>query len=710
MGEKIGRATSRSRRREGAKKESEATFLRAMLTARLAMLLLSCFYPQVSSEYAKLLQKYKGDVAKCAAFEALMQRATTVSERQTIFEFHVRERPVAQVVFPSCKSLDALASLFHRLKTVHAGPELPVLDHMLVALFRGARLEPVSAATLEDELAIPVWRLKLHGKAAFEAEQEGEEKKEDVEVAPGGGSSLVDVLTLIRLFPAYYRQQQQAQGQKLCADFTFQPKASKRIACLLQVAQLQGANFPAWLSASLARQVRLDTDASLVTDADDENLSAYWMHVLRQLGSKHGLADADRARIDKRLAVHSCKRFLLREVKECVLQYQVPMYPDAPRPFLEVDDAAAYCAFSEPVAAGAGGAAVGAFVDPQSGRAKQRARVLTSKKEIDAAYDRNYHENGAYLRPLHMTGGQIVLWHDAGPTAAQMVRDHLERAYPNETPAQLDSHMHLLQDQQPVTVCEFGAANVRATCDAIREQLRRAPPLLETKTTTVPAAYFMQDLVRTWLPLQQAAAEADGGVSGIFAARALQGIAAFGKADRANYTNEIDFCLAVAEGTLPEVALAPALLEFPLAPVALNNVPGLSDRLEAMHQTCARYLSDSTHPPLLLGSASEFITTPVALAQAASAASSSSSSSSSASSASKALALGECPIGLEVMVEPVSIVPCGHSFCNPHLKPVLASGRTTCPMCNTPVASTVVNYALRDVLAALGGGGAAAAP
>jgi len=653
----------------------------------------------ISSEYSKLLLKYKHDMPKLKAFESMMQRATTVSERDTIMEARNGVKPIAYVSFPTCTNLDALAAVFHRLRTMHTAPDTKELDHMIIELFRGATLRPKPQ---HRDFTVPVWRV-----SAFASSSSSPSSLSSV--ASSSSKEPIDVITLLRLFPAYLRVEQERLQQTVSPDFTLQIKTAKRLACVLLVAQLQGANFPAWLTSGLVRQVHLD--ASLTSDREDENLTGYWMHVLRQLGSERGLAPADLERINKRLQVQALKRFLAKENIARSLHYQVPMYPGT-LPFMDVDDPAAYLVFCAPngaadalAASAAAASASGAssfgegemtYVDPVSGKHEQRARILTDQKEIDRAYVTNLAMRGAYIRPTYLTGGAVVLWNEAGPSRAQLLEKYV-RDVLHWAPQQIKAHLHLLQNaQSEIGVVEFGGnrEHVMARINTIRQQLRRAPALVEDVTVLVAAPYFLRELL--------AQLEAEGGAQSVYTARALRALAVYGRIDHIKYDNETDYCLGVADGSLPP----PPVVEAEAALAPLNHPPhsGLAELYAWMRSACAKAVERSLVSPPLLGAPTGLIVTAVDAKKAAAESKEQEEEEeedASETHVAKVLALGDCPIGLEPMQDPVSITPCGHSFDRVNLMPILAAGRTTCPVCIGHIKDTTTNFTLRDVLLAL---------
>ena len=60
----------------------------------------------------------------------------------------------------------------------------------------------------------------------------------------------------------------------------------------------------------------------------------------------------------------------------------------------------------------------------------------------------------------------------------------------------------------------------------------------------------------------------------------------------------------------------------------------------------------------------------------------------------------QCSICLAVYLDPVTVVPCGHSFCAPCIERWLDRGghSVSCPLCSTPMAHVALSYALKAIV------------
>ena len=534
----------------------------------------------ISSEYPKLQAKYRGDPAKLAQLESAVQRATTVSERSEILE--ARGHPSAFLRFADAKSVDAVATLFHRMRTMFTGPgpAMGEIDYMLSTLFETATISPRPVAgakvagvagvagVADDEgftLEVPLWRTK-----------EGN----------------VDLLTSLRLLPGYLRREQHRCGLPLSPDFTYQPRSAMRIACFLRVAEIQGAKFPAWLSESLREQVRL-TDA-LTSDKDDDNLAPYWLHIVRQLmlaGTKGSGSEAECSvaieRIEARLKAIALK-FWTQELKEHTLEYTKPLYPGV-EPLILPDakgqdqdqgddkrDATPYVVFTD---------AEGNFMDTRTGKPYSKARVLTDPEEIARAYSancgRSKHTGGYVIRPTYLTGGLVTLWNTCGPSKEQVLADQLEGRY---SKLQIQAHLHTLRDRDAIQVLRWG----EDTKEAVQRALtlcHGAPTLTETVQFTVTGPQIRSLLTAGGTP---------------FVVGVLRGVSEFPKLDakvREQWPSDVDYLVACGAGDVKLPTLPPVV--FCEAPPVRDEV--VAKLLTEYRESCVRALDRALLPPKLVG-------------------------------------------------------------------------------------------------------------
>jgi hypothetical protein len=311
--------------------------------------------------------------------------------------------------------LPLLVNLFNvRLRLMHTSPESPEVDQLLVKIISTCSLVDKPPVGVDADYTIPIYRLK----------------------STGG----VDVLTLIRLLPAYLRYQQSLMGQQISGDMTLQPRTALRVAYVLRAAEIQGASFPKWFSHGLQTIVAPcgKFDVSLSSETDRDNMTSYWMRILLQIASWYithpmslvqssdegkikssgssatttttpsktasGLDDEKRntsvlmslqsliGSLKRRLCAIALKFYLINDITSDIrVPYRVPTYPGT-KPFIDDHKSPmAYIVWRD--------ATSGVYLDADTKEAMGTApREIIDPKAIETAWARNYLMCGAYVR------------------------------------------------------------------------------------------------------------------------------------------------------------------------------------------------------------------------------------------------------------------------------------------------------------------------
>lgn len=359
----------------------------------------------IGTQYQGLRDKYKQDAKKCAQIDLLFQKATTVSERTEIIEKYTQTHgaPTTVAVFPTCTNPDALAAMFHWLRTCTSEPPQAELAHTLVKLFEHVHIQP-----LQYKQGPPDGKLFVvdHDKAA--------EQDYSIPLFKSTKTGQVDILPLLRLFPGYLRQQLAIHGKTVGPDFTFQPRAAKRIVCLLLAAAVETAEsktplYSKWFMNGL-QQIHIDE--SLTTDTDDANISGYWMRILHMLGPKlvpEEVLLRNRERI--RESIH--KYFLLNNVPQFhTVEFEMPTWPDV-EPYIKSDDPLAYLVLCD--------GKTGQLMDAETKECFESGREFVTGEEIEKAWATNVEQCGAYIRPTMWTGGRVMLWNSKAPSMSSIL-------------------------------------------------------------------------------------------------------------------------------------------------------------------------------------------------------------------------------------------------------------------------------------------------
>ena len=367
----------------------------------------------IGTQYQGLRDKYKQDAKKCAQIDLLFQKATTVSERAEILEKYSKTHgaPSTVAVFPTCTNPDAIAAMFHWLRTCTSEPPQLELAHTLVKLFQHVRIQPMQ---YKQE--------PVDGKSfVVNGDEKNEEQDYSIPLFKSAKTGQVDILPLLRLFPGYLRQQLAVHGKTVGPDFTFQPRAAKRIACLLLAAATETAEnkmptlYNKWLMGGL-QQIHIDE--SLTTDTDDANISGYWMRILHMLGPELVPLDIllrNRERI--RESIH--KYFLLNNVPQFhTLDFETPTWPGV-EPYIKTDDPLAYLVLCD--------GKTGQLMDAETKACFESGREFVTDEEVEEAWAKNVEQCGAYIRPTMWTGGRVTVWNSKAPSMSSILITQLEK-------------------------------------------------------------------------------------------------------------------------------------------------------------------------------------------------------------------------------------------------------------------------------------------
>jgi hypothetical protein len=576
----------------------------------------------ISSENSKLLIKYKYDANKLQVITSLMQKATTVSERQDIFDNQEKYKKliIGYVKFPECIDIEALTNLFHRLRTIHSTSEVPGMDQLLVTLFK---FVTITKDANQEEYMIPVWK----------------------------NGDKIDILNVIRLFPGYLREQQDKKKKVIVPDFTFQPRTAKRIAFLLRVAEYQGTKFPNWLSEAL-KEVQIDK--TLVTPNDDDNVSPFWMHILKQL-SKMGVIDSNELTwIDQRLTASAIKWFVIKTIQDEQVKYTVPVYPNT-MPFLDNMPNSAYIVYTKDFN----------FVKFATGEPYSRVTVLIDPKEIEKAYDENVRQGGGYIKPTYLTEGQVTLYNKNGPNKEQILYEQLMLLGVNDIQAK--AHIQTLRDNDMIKVIEYGTDPTEIV-NKIKDTCKEAKELVEERHVNVFKNQILAYIMK---------------FGSKEVANILHAITEYPTVDKTKYSNEIDYYV---NHIMHDQDIK--LQEYP------EQVKLLVDKVfEKYSILCMDMIYKFSEPPKLFGD-QEYLLKPMQELERN-------------PKQDKKLKINQdkddkdilfqCPITLERMKDPVVVAPCGHTFEKDAIKMIFDSGKP-CPLCNTPMQLLANNYGLKALL------------
>jgi hypothetical protein len=301
-------------------------------------------------------------------------------------------------------------------------------------------------------------------------------------------SGEIDMLTLVRLLPAYLRLQQAKQQKAVMGDYTFQPTVARRLCLVLRMMLNASPDAPQWLLKALHR---VKPQPFLWDDADDNNVSPYWLRILRFLDAVGEVPRDIADKVAARLRATAVRWFLFKLPESHVLEYTEAVYPNA-LPFVDTDDTAAYLVTTDPT--------TGAYTNLATGVPLVPITVLTDPAEIARAYSANLGAKcagGYVVRPTYLTEGKVTLYNAQGPTAFDLLRQQLVQLRPALSETQIQAHLHTARAQNlwvEVPWFRRQAASTLEAIAAIRKTGRAAKPVIEPKQVTVFRADMAQRL------------------------------------------------------------------------------------------------------------------------------------------------------------------------------------------------------------------------
>jgi hypothetical protein len=292
----------------------------------------------------------------------------------------------------------------------------------------------------------------------------------------------------------------------------------------------------------------------------EENRTLYWIHIMRQMQM---LNEDETKYYDKRLLCMALKSFVLNNVKETVINYTTPTYPNTV-PFIMSDNPNTCVVYELD----------GELVDMRTRKPYLKYREFTSQDEIDSMYEKNLGtacEGGWLIRPTYLTGGKIVSWISMAPTKSQALRDQLELlGYPK---LQIDAHIHTLNNNNCLLTAPFGDEK---TANELLKQV-------QSKCSNVQSLVDNHTLTVTYKQVMMKLASQDEKVGDI-----LWGITKFPETPNPQNVTELDYLMTFKNTENLNVVLPPTPL------------------FDKLRETYMSYIAKTKEPLQLLGESNMF--------------------------------------------------------------------------------------------------------
>ena len=236
-----------------------------------------------SHQQQKLIQSLSNDLKAKNEVSKLWDAATSFSERELIIDENDRKYgpPIGclnlHINSLTC-TVEMLSEALQQLKTLYAPENLDLLA-LVLDLLAMSKIDDGSA-TVTKELHILIWR-KADGT--------------------------VDLMSILRQLPVCLQQLQHSRGIEQDSMWTLQRLAAIRLAWLMDAS---GQLLPEFIAQALPALVV--SNRFLIDLDQDENRSAFWMKIIRQLAPKIDATSDTLESIHQILTAHALKAFLLR--------------------------------------------------------------------------------------------------------------------------------------------------------------------------------------------------------------------------------------------------------------------------------------------------------------------------------------------------------------------------------------------------------------
>ncbi|CAF4606486.1 unnamed protein product [Rotaria sp. Silwood1] len=616
-----------------------------------------------ANEHQKLIKSFANDPKAKTELSKFWDDAMSVSERALIIEENERKygSPVAylnvRVASLTCTS-EILSEALQQLKTLYSPEDLDLLS-IILDILSISKIDD-RPATVSEELCILIWR------------------KSD---------GTVDLLSILRQLPFCLQQYQYSQQIKQDNVWTLQPLAAIRLAWIMDAS---GRTFPDFITQALPSLV---VPNKFLTDLDqDENRSAFWMKILRELAPKISLSSESLQSIHQILTVHALKGFLLR-LTDGSITYEKQVYENV-LPFIDTDEPMAWCVFINKDLD---------RVDARTGQVTERSTFITDPIEVERWYRTNLEKHGSVVRPRYLSlreypnfpNGAIELYNTCTRKDVDILRDQLKELDGNSYSSdQINAHIYTIRDRlRTIPYVVWGATDViNDTIVMAKAACQGATLPTEKVTINIPKSIIVDYLV----------SQCDNH----FVAGALRGFGEYARiASQQVLTGitELDYAIECGQKATTETTAFQIVLFIHL------DKPGVREYLEQQYKKLIRQLRSVMSPPQLQS-------LPALLQKAQKKAANDeilgmadlellptrTTATKPVENLSRVVLnkdLFTCPITLDIMDNPATTTPCGHMFEMDAINGYLNTANI-CPVCRTVVTGVTQNFAFKGVIEA----------
>lgn len=617
-----------------------------------------------AAEYQRLIKQVTQDPKAKDELTALWDEAMSFNEKGLIMEENDQKYgPAIGYLNLRLDSLtcpvETLSEALQQLRTIYTPEDFDLLS-IVFDLLGGCQVSDKPTPGPADS-AILIWRL------------------------PDG---TVDLLSILRQLPGCLQQYQHLRGVPCNRGWTLQPLSAIRLAWVMDASN---RSFPDFITKALPSLV---LPHKVLTDLDqDDNRTAFWMRIVRQLASKVNLPEQSVQTINRILTVHALKKFSLHLSNES-LTYEKPVYNDA-LPFIDSDDPMVWCVFINET---------GDLVDPRTGTVTEKKTFITNPKEIQYWYSMNVTKSGSVVRPRYLTlldysnlpDGAIELYASGMRKDVDILREQLEKLFGSTyRPSQFDAHIYTLRDRlKKIPHVQWNdkksidetVANARAACQG----------------ATLPMEKVSVGIPRSAV-IDYCSAHCDDP----FVVGALRGLEDYSRVSAqasVAVLSQIDYAIECGEKHLEST---PTNQPFQFQHM---DKPGVQEYFEKQRKKFARKLRSVMNSaqfqslPALLEQAKRQSNNDEVLGMADLEAIPATTTEAKPAVARAPLKLNAelftCPITLDIMDNPATTIPCGHMFEKDAIEGYLRSAGGLCPICRTAISNIVQNYAFKSVIEA----------
>ncbi|CAF1117060.1 unnamed protein product [Adineta steineri] len=616
-----------------------------------------------TNEKQKLIYQLAGDIKSKQEINTFWDNAMSFSERSLIIEDNEKKYGSCigyldfQVDNLTCTS-EILLDALQQLKTIYSPENLDYLS-LILDILSSCKINQQPTPGPENS-HIPIW------------------KKSD---------GTIELLSILRMLPSCLQQFQYSRKIPLDNDWTLQPLAASRLAWVMAAS---GRIFPDFITNALPSLVVPNT---ILTDLNiDENRSAFWMKIIRELASKLDVPPEILQTIHQILTVHNLKGFLLR-LTDGSVTYEKQIYENV-SPFIDTGEPSAWCIFVDEN---------GNRVDASTGKTIAPTAFVTDPDTVARWYSTNFFMRGAVVRPRYLTllehpdlpEGTIELYQTSGKKDVDILRDQLiELSKGSLSSDQINAHIYTIRDRLKSIPCIVWGSN-----DKIGETIIMAKTACHG--ASLPTEKVVINISRSVIIDYLTAHCNDAFIAG--ALRAFSEYSRVAKEQALAGISEVDHVIECGQKTT-------TIPNYETMRFIHFDKPGVREYLENLQKKFIRSLRSVLTPPQFSSLSTLFkqieSTKPtdeiVSIADLELIPTQAVTTNSTQSSSRTILDQNffTCPITLDIMDNPVTLAPCGHMFEMDAIVAYLNTAGNTCPICRSAVTNVSPNHTFKNVIEA----------